>query len=102
MKYRFSSQAEIDINSIWLYTYEKWSFEQAERYYDQILEEIENISQKPELGRPFAHGRRNYLHRQVGSHLLFYRVGSEREIVIIRILHKRMDLEKHLGDLEEG
>jgi toxin ParE1/3/4 len=37
-------------------------------------------------------GYRKYL---VGSHVLFYRV-TNTDVVVVRILHQRMDVERHL------
>ena len=44
-KYRISEQAINDLNDIWVYTFHKWSKEQADRYYDLIIEEIEFIAE---------------------------------------------------------
>ena len=43
MKFIISEKANEDIEKIWLYTYENWSLEQADRYYNLILDEIEFI-----------------------------------------------------------
>ena len=42
-KYRISQQAIEDLDKIWLYTFNKWSKEQADRYFDLIIAEIEFI-----------------------------------------------------------
>jgi toxin ParE1/3/4 len=43
MKYIISNKANEDINKIWLYTFENWSADQANRYYNLIMNEIEYI-----------------------------------------------------------
>lgn len=98
MRYRFSSKAKFYINSIWLYTYENWSFEKAEKYYDELIAEIEHISKHPEDGRVFGRGRKKFMYRSAASHLIFYRVNSDMELEVMRILHKQMDLENRLRD----
>jgi toxin ParE1/3/4 len=98
MKFRFTSKAKFDLNSIWTYTVEKWSQEQADRYYNQLMAELEYISDNPKIGRDFARDGKRYRFRAVQSHLIFYRFTSEGEIEVIRILHKRMDLDNHLQD----
>ena len=40
-QYRISHEAIKDLNNIWVYTLNKWSKEQADRYYDLIIAEIE-------------------------------------------------------------
>ncbi len=98
MKYRFSRKASRDINSIWHYTFEHWSMEQADKYYGEFVAEIKALSDKPNRGRVFRGGKKTYLYSQVGSHLIFYREISTSEIEVIRILHKRMDIAKRLLD----
>ncbi len=43
-KYRISQSAINDLGEIWIYTLNRWSKEQADRYYDLIIEEIEYIA----------------------------------------------------------
>ncbi len=49
-KYRISKQAIEDLNDIWVYTFHKWSKEQADRYYDLIIGEIEFIADNYMIG----------------------------------------------------
>ena len=44
MKYKISQEASRDIENIWLYTIEKWSIEQANRYFNLIMDEIEYLA----------------------------------------------------------
>ena len=37
MEFKISKEAETDIENIWLYTFETWSKEQADRYYYLIF-----------------------------------------------------------------
>lgn len=41
MNYKISLEAKNDIEKIWLYTFENWSLEQADRYLNLIFTEIE-------------------------------------------------------------
>ena len=43
-KYRINETAFTDLEKIWLYTLNKWSLKQADRYYNQIINEIEVIN----------------------------------------------------------
>ncbi|NOT49497.1 MAG: type II toxin-antitoxin system RelE/ParE family toxin [Acidobacteria bacterium] len=98
MKYRFSGKARTDINSIWRYTFEHWSLEQADKYYNQIIAEIKALSENPDRGRDFYGRGRKYKFSQVESHLIFYREVSSSEIEVIRILHKRMYIINRLSE----
>lgn len=61
MKYKLSIQAEIDLENIWLYTFEKWSLEKADYYYDLIMDEIEYISTNPKSRKDYNDVRKGYL-----------------------------------------
>jgi len=99
MTFKISKEAQVDIEKIWLYTFETWSKEQADRYYNLILDEIEHISQFPASGKDYNHIRKRYFCSKVKSHFIFYKVNlKEKEIEIIRILHQQMDIENRFRD----
>ena len=43
-RYRISQQAIEDLEHIWLYTFHKWSKEQADTYYKLLIDRIEFIA----------------------------------------------------------
>jgi toxin ParE1/3/4 len=96
--YKISSQALIDLEQIWLYTFKNWSIEQADRYYNLLINEMEYVSQNQESGKSMNHIENGYRASKVKSHLIFYKTSSESEIEIIRILHERMDIENRLKE----
>ena len=99
MNYKISVKASEDIEGIWLYTFENWSLEQADRYVNLIFDEIEYLAENPASGKDFNHIRKNYRCSKVKSHLIFYRItGKQSEIEIIRVLHQIMDIENRLND----
>lgn len=99
MKYRISSEAKNDIEEIWLYTYEIWSVDQADRYYNLIFDEIEFIAENPTSGKDYGYVPEGYYRAKVKSHFIFYRIGKKDSLVeIIRVLHQRMDVENRLND----
>lgn len=92
MDYKISKEAYLDIEEIWLFTFKNWSFQQADRYVNLIIDEIEYLSINPESGENCSFIREGYLRSRVKSHFIFYRINHEiSEIQIIRILHQRMD-----------
>lgn len=99
MTYKISREAQIDIESIWLYTYETWSIEQADRYFNLIIDEIEFLASNPNFGKDFNYIRKGYYRSKVKSHFIFYKINlNENEIEIIRILHQQMDVKSRLND----
>lgn len=98
-EYIIRREARDDINKIWVYTAENWSFEQADRYYNLILDEIEYVAKNFDSARDFGHFRVGYKYSKVKSHLVFFRKTFNGEIEVVRVLHERMDLENRLlGD----
>lgn len=95
-KYKISKQAIKDLNGIWIYTYNKWSKEQADRYYNLIIAEIEFIADNFMIGKSYEYLRDNYRVIRVKSHLIFYKKQGEDIVEIIRILHERVKIEQYL------
>ena len=99
MKYSISKEATKDLEKIWLYTFENWSQEQADRYFNLIVDEIENIAKNPLAGKDFNGVRKGYYCSRVKSHFIFYRLNSKgKEVEIIRILHQQMNITAHLNN----
>ncbi len=95
--YKITVEAKNDLEKIWIYTFNTWSIEQADRYISQIFEEIAYMSVKPENGKDFSYVRKGYLRTKVKFHFIFYKIENENKIVeIIRIIHQRMDIENRL------
>ena|ERR1700681_3550578 len=97
LPYVISKKAILDLEEIWLHTADKWSIEQADRYYNLIFDEIAFICKSPRTGKPMDDIRKNYRAAKVKSHLIFFKV--ENDIVqVVRILHERMDIKSRLDD----
>ena len=96
-KYRLSNRASQDLAGIWRYTLDNWSREQANNYVTGLMNACALVADNPQnLGRPYAHIREGYWKYQWGSHVVFYRIGDDETISIVRILHERMDFDRHL------
>ena len=93
-RYRISPLAEADLEEIWFYTFEHWSLEQADRYHNDMVAVFEGLAAGTKAGRRIGI-REGYLKYAVGAHFVFYR-QSDFGIVIIRILHQKMDAGRHL------
>jgi len=93
--YVLSPRAQTDLNEIWDYTVDRWGLEQAESYVRQLWERIESLATHPAIGQECSHIRPGYHKIPCGSHVLFYRLTAEG-IDVVRILHERMDFERHI------
>lgn len=85
-----------DLNNIWDYTFEQWSETQADKYYATIKLACNGIGKNPDVGKKYVGISKNLLGLKSGKHIIFYRLISNDEIEVIRILHERMDLKKRL------
>jgi toxin ParE1/3/4 len=92
-----SKKAVSDLEEIWLYTIEKWSMDQSDRYYNLIIDEINYISKNVSAGKSMEHVRKGYRASKVKSHLIFYKTVNDK-VEIIRSLYERMDIENRLHD----
>ena len=97
LQYVISKKALSDVEEIWFYTAEKWSVDQANRYYNLIFDEINFICKNINAGKSMEHVRKGYRASKVKSHLIFYRILNNT-VEIIRILHERMDIENRIND----
>jgi toxin ParE1/3/4 len=92
---RLSKKARQDFIDILRYTGQSWGPNQLEIYRDKIDDALQAISRNPELGHtredlPTTH--RAYL---VGAHVVVYRL-EDQGIGVVRILHQRMSLARHV------
>lgn len=91
-----TGEAERDLIDIYLHGAERYGIAQAERYAAALSAKIETAARNPSFGADYAFvlpGLRRY---EAGSHALYYR-PTETGILVLRILHNRMDPGRHLG-----
>ena len=91
----FTPGARDDLSEIWDLTEERWNAAQAETYVLELHAAAERVAEDPARGRPADEVRTGYRRYGIGSHLLFY-IVREDAVVIVRILHQRMDPTRHL------
>lgn len=92
--YRLRPRAEADLADIWRYTARIWSPGQAERYHADIVAVFQKLGRGAMVGRP-VDIRKGYFKCLVGSHVVFYRM-ADWGIEVVRVLHRRMDVDRHL------
>lgn len=91
----FSPKAEADIDEIYDYTEEHWGFEKAEAYIFDLRDACRMIAEGRRSGKVITGLKRDYLALSFNSHVIIYLGGDDR-IAIIRILHQRMNVRRHL------
>ena len=94
-KYRLSKKAATDIGLIASYTIERYGIEQARHYRDTMIACFEFLGENPGVGRNIDDVRAGYRCFNHQSHVIFYTTDGP-EILIVRVLHNRMDVTQHL------
>lgn len=97
LAYELSKLALADLDSIWQYTAEQWTLEQANKYYQQIFEVIDDICFHPESGKSIEEIKEHHRSKLVKSHMIIYKI-ERHKIIIDRILHQQMDIENNLNE----
>jgi toxin ParE1/3/4 len=87
--------AESDLIGIWQYTFEEWGEAQADKYLDELDSGIKRLADNPDLGVMRGQVRDGYRALFVGSHSVYFTV-TPTTVYVIRVLHGRMDPERHL------
>jgi toxin ParE1/3/4 len=95
-RYLLSPAARADLEQIWDYTHDRWGVDEAEEYLRELQRAIERAAANPPIGRACDEIRPGYRKLVAGSHTLFYPVSAEGIINVVRVLHQRMGLDRHL------
>jgi len=95
-KYHLTNLAVNDLSEIWNYTYDEWSENQANKYYEFLLESCQELADNPNYGKNYELITNGLLGYKANYHIIFLTIISTKEIEIIRILHERMDLKSKL------
>ena len=94
-KLRLTAPAKRDLASIARHSRREWGVARKRKYLARIRDTFRALRDNPGIGAPrddIAAGLRAH---PVGSHLVFYREAGTA-VVILRVLHQRMDVESHL------
>jgi len=93
--YALTRSADNDVQNIAEHSVKQWGLARAEKYVLELHKTFSRLAEFPEMGRDVSHIRAGYLRMESGSHSIFYQ-RSEAAVLIIRVLHQRMDFERHL------
>jgi toxin ParE1/3/4 len=89
--FRISSQAQIDLDEIWLFIAED-NPDAADRFHDRLLSTFLTLAGQPSIGRSRDELRPNMSGFPVGNYVIFY-LNTSEHIEIVRVLHGARDIE---------
>jgi len=94
--FELTREAKDDLRKIARFTEKRWGRDQRLLYIKQFDDVFHLLAEAPALGKKCDYIKTGYRKFPQGSHILFYREVSKSKIIIIRILHKNMDVESKL------
>ena len=95
--YRLRPAAEADLEEIWNYTVSNWSFDQGQQYVSDLFDAFVKLAGHPSLGQRVDWLMRGYRRLRCGHHHIFYLTDRDGQVEVVRILHERSDVPRHLG-----
>ena len=93
--YRLTEAAATDLENIMEWTLQAFGSDQAGHYAQSLSACLNRIASRPGLGAAIDHIRPGYRRIRHQSHAVFY-CECEWGVLIVRILHQRMDVESAL------
>jgi len=91
-----SSKAKTDLIKIAQYTQLTWGILQRNDYLKVLDSTFKLLANEPELGLKCDYIRKGYSKYPQASHVIYYKEYKNSQILIVRILHKSMDVNSAL------
>lgn len=95
-EYFLTNKAVEDLTKIYEYTYEFWSESQADKYYKELINFCQLISENPKFGKKYTEITPDIHGFPANKHIIFYRVITSNKIEVTRILGAEMDLKNRI------
>lgn len=93
--FELTNAAKLDLKKIARFTQNEWGRDQRNLYIRQFDDTFHMLADAPLAGKACSEIRDGYKKFPIGSHIIFYKEGDNAKIIIVRILHKRMDIERN-------
>jgi len=90
--FKLTNKAKTDLIKIAKFTEAEWGAEQRNLYLKQFDDAFHLLAEKPLVGKDCSFIKAHYRKFPQGSHIIFYKENDTKNIEIIRILHKKMDV----------
>ena len=95
--YRITRVARRDLDSIYFYTAETWSLEQADRYDRQMHTAFDHLVEQPDSGKLAEKLEGEIRLWLAGNHGVFYTSEGD-EVVVLRVHHQSSDWQSLLAE----
>ena len=91
--FELTTEAKEDLRKIARFTEKRWGRDQRFLYIKQFDDVFHLLAKTPSVGKQCHYIKEGYRKSPQSSHIIFYRESDKSKIIIIRILHKSMDVE---------
>ncbi|RBW46488.1 type II toxin-antitoxin system RelE/ParE family toxin [Psychromonas sp. B3M02] len=95
-KFVLSAKAKSDLINIAKYTQTTWGQAQRNDYLKILDSSFQLLSEDPEIGLRCDYIKEGYSKYPQASHVIYYKGHKENQILIVRVLHKSMDVNRAL------
>jgi toxin ParE1/3/4 len=95
-KFLLSLKAKTDLIKIAKYTQITWGLSQRNDYLKVLDNTFHLLANDPELGINCDYIRESYSKYPQGSNVIYYKEHKVNQILIVRVLHKSMDVNRAL------
>ena len=95
-KFALSAKAKSDLIKIAKYTHLTWGQAQRNSYLKLLDNSFQLLADDPEIGINCDYIREDYSKYPLANHVIYYKEHKINQIIIIRILHKSMDVNRAL------
>ena len=91
--FTLTQKAKFDLKLIASHTQKEWGVSQRNIYIKQFDDTFQTLADNPNIGVSCDFIKANYQKFPCSNHMIYYYSIDEKQIVIVRILHQRMDAE---------
>ncbi len=95
-KFLLSAKAKSDLIKIAKYTQSTWGQTQRNDYLKLLDNSFQLLANDPEIGMHCDYIRERYSKYPQAGHVIYYKKHKANQILIVRILHKSMDVNRAL------
>ncbi|MFA0037635.1 type II toxin-antitoxin system RelE/ParE family toxin [Vibrio sp. 10N.261.52.A1] len=90
--FQLTNKAKADLRDIALFTERRWGRKQRNVYIRQFDATFRRLAENPTLGKTCDEIRLGYRKSPQTSHVIFYQQMNNQPLLVVRILHKSMDV----------
>ena len=92
--FSLTKAAKKDLRSIAKFTEERWGREQRKHYLKGMDDTFQLLADTPQLGTDCGYIAPHLLKFSYQTHVIYFDRNNTTKITVIRVLHKRMDVEQ--------